>query len=167
MRSILRHFAFIFVGLALIFMPVVNASEDLPRYLDGQVEADNARRDRLPILLMVSLSDCPYCEKLKGEILNPMMLSGDYDAKVLIRELLVDEGEEVVDFGGDAVPAMQLAKRYGPVLAPTLLFLDPQGREIAQKIRGITTLDFYSFYLDQAIEEARARLSQSGNAAGN
>ena len=51
---------------------------------------DRARNGHMPILLVVSQEDCPYCELLKREILEPMLVSGEYDGRVLIRELLID-----------------------------------------------------------------------------
>jgi thioredoxin-related protein len=117
-----------------------------------------ARQARLPILLVVSQSDCPYCELLSREILRPMILSGEYEQRVLIRELSIDRGADVRDFDGALVAPGLLAERYGAKLTPTLLFLDDRGTQIAGRIRGINTVEFFGYYLDRAIDEALAHV---------
>ncbi len=151
------------IGLALCGMFLALQVQAVPG-LVSQVEnfaalGDRARAGRLPILLLVSQSDCPYCELLKREILRPMLISGDYDGRVLIRELLIDSELPVRDFDGRAVVPDALAKRYRVRLTPTVLFLDDRGREVAERIVGINTVDFYAYYLDAAIDAAGARLA--------
>lgn len=119
---------------------------------------DRARSGHMPILLVVSQADCPYCERLKREILEPMLVSGEYEGRVLIRELLIDSELPVRDFQGQAVSPDELARRYRARLTPTLLFLDYRGRELTERMVGINTLDFYGYYLDAAIDTARQRL---------
>lgn len=117
-----------------------------------------ARAERLPILLVVTQSFCSYCEKLEREILTPMILSGEYRHRVIIRELVSDAGNSVRDFDGRPVHAADIAARYGAWVTPTLLFLDDRGREIAPRIRGINTPELYGYYVDAAIDEARRRM---------
>lgn len=119
---------------------------------------DRARSGHVPILLVVSQADCPYCKLLKREILEPMLVSGEYDGRVLIRELLIDSERPVRDFEGRAVPPDQLARRYRARLTPTVLFLDYRGRELTERMVGINTVEFYGYYLDAAIDTARQRL---------
>ncbi|MCK5361468.1 MAG: thioredoxin fold domain-containing protein, partial [Gammaproteobacteria bacterium] len=107
---------------------------------------------------VVSQADCPYCELLKREILEPMLISGEYDGRVLIRELLIDSELPVRDFDGQAIAPDALAQRYRARLTPTVLFLDDRGRELTKPMIGINTVDFYGYYLDAAIDVARERL---------
>lgn len=39
-----------------------------------------------------------------------------------------------------------------------MLFLDPQGRELTDRMVGINTLEFYGGYLDQNIDTALSRV---------
>ena len=52
---------------------------------DLSVLAKQAKDRKLPILLMVSQDHCPFCSLLKSDVLNPMLLSGDYDDRVIIK----------------------------------------------------------------------------------
>lgn len=113
---------------------------------------------RVPILLAVTQDDCAYCEKLKEEILQPMLLSGEYADRALIRELRIDPGETVRDFAGRTVPAGDFAHRYKVWVTPTLIFLGPDGTEQHARILGINTVEFFGYYVDEAIDGARARV---------
>ena len=117
-----------------------------------------ARRRGLPIVLLVSRSDCSYCVLLKDEVLNPMMKSREYDDLALIGELMLDAAEPLRWFQGEYEHRDDVASRLDADLTPTLLFLAPDGTELVPRIRGVNTLEFFGFYLDRAIESARARL---------
>ena len=117
-----------------------------------------ARERRLPIVLLVSTSDCSYCMLLKDEVLNPMMKSREYDDRALVGELMLDSGEALRGFEGDRVRRGALASRFNAKVTPTLLFLDPDGTEIVPRIVGVNTVEMFGFYLDRAIDAARERL---------
>lgn len=130
----------------------VQAAEDLASL------GEHAGRENLPIMLVISQADCPYCKLLKREILEPMLLGGEYTDRVLIREFFIDSELPVRDFDGREVTPDALAGRYGARLTPTVLFLDHHGRELADPLIGINTVEFYGYYLDAAIDAARDRL---------
>jgi thioredoxin-related protein len=113
-----------------------------------------AKQKRIPILLMVSQEHCEFCELMKQEVLNPMLLSGEYSDKVLMRELLIDPGEQVTNFAGQQQSAQAFSSGYKVWVTPTLLFLDPQGEETAERILGINTVDYLLFYVEDAIDTA-------------
>jgi len=112
-----------------------------------------------PILLLMSQEDCPYCIKLKQEILNPMVLSGDYRNRIIMRELMIDSVEEQRGFDGHELDALTLASEYGISVTPTMLFLGPDGKELTKRIVGINTLELFSFYVDEAIDKAVKNLN--------
>jgi thioredoxin-related protein len=108
-----------------------------------------------PILVEFALTGCPYCRVAEEEFLEPMIRSGAYEDKVLIRRLRMDRGNTVLDFDGREIAAAELARRYGASLAPTVVVLDPaDGELLAEPVVGLKTVDFYGGYLDRAIEQA-------------
>ncbi len=119
-----------------------------------------AERTCVPLLLEFAADDCSYCALLEKEILNPTLLNRDYDQRVLMRKLVLDRGTRLRDFDGKAVYAADLAGRYRVSVTPTLLFVDRQGRELAERMVGVSTLDFYGDYLDQALDTAREKLRE-------
>lgn len=117
-----------------------------------------AKKGQRPILLMISQDHCPFCDLLKREVLHPMMISGDYDDKVVIRELFIDLSDSVQDFNNQKVDAADFAHSYNVYVTPTLLFLDQQGHELAKRLVGVNTVEMFSYYLDSAIDEAQGKL---------
>jgi thioredoxin-related protein len=146
------------LGALLVAIQVQALSAGVSHAENFAALGDRARTGQMPILLVVSQADCPYCELLKREILEPMLISGEYDGRVLIRELLIDSELPVRDFDGQAIAPDALARRYRARLTPTVLFLDHRGRELTERMIGINTVDFYPYYLDAAIDAARERL---------
>lgn len=132
----------------------------LVRAGDLRHTAREARQRHLPILLMVSRSHCGFCERMKDEVLKPMLLSGDHDSRVLIRELRIDPEEWVTDFQGRRLPASEFSARYQTEVTPTLLFLDPDGNEAAPRIIGINTVDLLPFYIENALAQAIKRTTE-------
>ena len=132
--------------------------DEVPLVDDLSALGRNARRRRLPIVLLVSRSDCPYCALLKDEVLNPMVKSREYDDRAVLGELMLDSEEPLRGFQGEYELRDDVASRLDADLTPTLLFLAPDGSELAPRILGVNTLELFGFYVDRAIESARARL---------
>ncbi len=143
---------FIHLGTTLSEIPII-------RVRDFHALAQRARRERRVIMLLVSQTDCPYCHLLKEEVIRPMILGGDFRDEILIREMAMDEGEQIVDFQGKTKEAADFAHDYGVFVTPTLLFLGPDGRELAKQMTGVNTIEMYYYYVAQSIHRALNRLS--------
>lgn len=125
---------------------------------DLATDAVVAENRRVPILVVVTRHDCPYCMRIKQDILRPMLLSGDYEGRVTIRELMIDPEYRLRDFSGQEVTSSELAARYEAVFTPTVLLLDAAGNEVADRLLGINTTELYGYYLDEAINQALANV---------
>ena len=136
--------------------PRVTITSDLGA--DGKL----ATARQLPIMLVFTASDCSYCDLLERDILRPMLISGDYDDKVIIRKIVIDEQPSIRDFRGRRIAADQLAQRYGVYVTPTILFLDSRGRELSERIVGINTVEMFGGRVDAAIAESRQVLHDRG-----
>ncbi|UCE89290.1 MAG: thioredoxin fold domain-containing protein [Pseudomonadota bacterium] len=127
---------------------------------DLQHDAHSARERDLPILMMFSMDGCPYCVLVEEDFLRPMLISGDYQDKVIIRMVKTDTYGNVRDFDGRAVDVDEFAQRYRAFVMPTVVLVDHRGRELAPRLVGISTPDFYGGDLDDAIDTALGRLRQ-------
>jgi len=147
----------IFLLLVFLALPVFaqQAGKVIPEATDLKALADVARKHQLPIMLMVSQEDCPYCLLLKNDILNPMMVSGDYVDRIIMAELVIDLGGTITDFDGKAVSPRDVAVRYNSTFSPTLLFLDADGRQVRKRMVGVNTIEMYGYYVDESIDAAR------------
>ena len=150
----------------LVASPFTTAEESLLKQAsDMHALGKIAEQKRIPILLMVSQEHCGYCELMKQEVLDPMLLSEDYTEQVLMRELLIDPGESVINFAGRRQTAEAFSDGYSVWVTPTLLFLDPQGRQAAEPILGINTIDFLLFYIEDAIDSAKSTMATKSHSA--
>jgi thioredoxin-related protein len=122
---------------------------------DLRQEADAMRARKLVLLLEFAREDCPYCHKLERLFLLPMQRNADYDDKILVRSISLDDGQTVIDFDGRSLATSEFAARYGASLTPTLLFLNADGIEISERLVGIWSEDFYGGFIDKRIDTAR------------
>jgi thioredoxin-related protein len=130
------------------------AEVEVPLATDLQADGRQAREARLPVLLTFSAIVCEYCRQLEDEFLRPMLISGEYTDRILIRRLLLDNGSRVIDFSGERIATTQLSDRYKVFVTPTILFLDGNGNELARRMVGINTPEMYGGYLDNCIATA-------------
>ncbi len=155
-----RH-APVVVWLALCGLMMLTAragaAPPVPLLNDLQAAAREADEREIPILLSFSAHYCGYCDLLEEEFLQPMLISGDYEDKVLIGKILIDDEQRIRDFTGVSTSGPELADRYRIDLTPTLVLLDGRGDELTHRLVGLTTLDFFGGYLDNAIDEALAK----------
>lgn len=135
--------------------------QQLPQATDLAADRLQADREQKVILLLVSQDHCPFCHQIKREIIRPMIAAGDHSAELLIRELFIDAGSSLRDFSGNAVDGADFAHRYGVDLTPTLLFLDPDGRELTDRLVGMQTPDFFYFYVEQSIKQAISAMREA------
>ena len=114
-----------------------------------------SRNSHAVIILYFSAPDCRYCMKLEDAVLNPMLRSSDYDKQVLLRKVDWRSPAIVHGFLGQRISLHSLAERYAVKVTPTLVFVDPNGREVAPRILGFQSADFFWYYLDRNIEQSR------------
>lgn len=132
---------------------------ELPLSQDLAADAALAAQGGLPLVLLVSQHDCGYCLQLKEWILLPTIRSRSYRGRVLFREVLMEAGRELRDLQGRPGTGAALAQEYGVSITPTLLFLAPDGRELAKRMVGLSgTQDLMFAYLDETLEQAIAAM---------
>jgi thioredoxin-related protein len=130
--------------------------------IDLNREGRQAEQACVPLLLEFAAEHCEYCTLLEEEVLHPTLLNRDYDQRVLMRKLVIDRSSKLRDFNDTPVSAAELASRYRVFVTPTLLFLDSQGRELAERMVGVMTLEFYGGYLDRAMRASSEKLRDLG-----
>ena len=121
---------------------------------DWSGEAALARQSGIPIMLLFSSDDCAYCERLKREVLRPLLETGSFIDRALLREFNIDRGGKITDFDGDRIRSRIFVKRYEIYATPTVLLVDYEGKAIADPIVGFNGANSYSEQLDEAISSA-------------
>lgn len=123
-----------------------------------QSDGELVRNRRIPMILMFSADDCPYCIVMESDHLVPLLRNREYDELVLIRKIHLDSTERIDSFSGDEITPVSLGNSYGVWLTPTLLFLDGKGREVQKRIIGLGVRDFVNGEIDELILGAIAKL---------
>lgn len=126
----------------------------LKQITDIRETAKLADADQLPILMMFGTDECPYCRLLKEDFLIPMIISGDYTDKILLREVHVAPQSDIIDFSGQKIAVSDFAARYKVRLFPTMVFIDSNGQVLVKSIIGITTPSLFGGTLDDQIDKA-------------
>jgi len=133
----------------------VDTSRDM--YASQQI----ASARQMPVMIMFAAEECPYCEILESEVLRPMLISGDYGGKVLIRKFMIDHDAKIRDFDGKMIDSSDFPDRYNVFVTPTLVFLGYDGQELAETIIGVNTLELFAGRVDDAILESLNTLRQT------
>ncbi|WP_018412357.1 thioredoxin fold domain-containing protein [Methyloversatilis thermotolerans] len=153
MKSLLV--ALLCIGLsapALAAKPARATAPVLPLLLDA---GGDVRPGSLLVVLF-SLPDCHWCEEVRSHYLAPLAR----DAGLVIREVDLNGRRPLTDFDGTVTTQAAFAKRLKVQFAPTVLFLDAQGRQVAAPLVGAGKADFYGAYLDEAIASGRRAASK-------
>lgn len=130
------------------------AAEGVPPAQDLQQDAAAARAIDGALLVILVGQRCVYCERVLNEFLIPMSRNRQYQEKLVMRRLVVSDDSPIRDFEGRPSTPRKLARQYGYSLVPTVLLLDAKGRMLAKPVVGLTTVDYYGMYLDEAIDLA-------------
>jgi len=127
---------------------------ELPAAVNLQQDAELRKSTGMTIMVYVSAPDCPYCTRLEEEVIKPLLRSGDYTNKLILRNMNWDSSVPVVDFQGVPQEPGDFLLKYNIIATPTLLFLNSDGSEAAKRITGYQGSDFFWYYLDRAIQRA-------------
>ena len=124
-----------------------------PASLRAAAQAAAAKGE--PLVLMTTVAGCPYCDLVRNHHLLPMLRARQVQAVQLdIR----DRRSNLQDFAGNTTTPAEQVAAWKARFAPTVLFLGPQGQELAERLVGVAVPDFYGEYLEARLTEARAKL---------
>ena len=124
-----------------------------PKSLPESLQA--ALQKRQPLVLMVSLDGCPFCKIVRENYLVHMAR----DEGLPVVQIDMQSKAVLTDWIGHTNTHTALIEKLGVNVAPTLVFYGQGGREVAERLVGLSSVDFYGAYLD-------ARLATARNAVG-
>lgn len=107
-----------------------------------------------PVLVAFVADYCGYCRQLEKDYLKPMAKNSAYATRILIRTVDIAGTQDLIDFTGNMLSPSDFANNYQANITPTLVFLDKQGKEIAERLVGYNSPDYYGVDLDKSIEQA-------------
>lgn len=127
----------------------------VPSSLPQAAQAAAARGE--PLVVMVTLRGCAFCDVVRRHHLLPMLRRGEVQA---VQIDMLDRSTPLETFGARRTTGYEQARAWRVTVAPTLLFLDAQGRELAERMEGMGLADFYGPYLEERLQQARQRLAR-------
>ncbi|MEW5771397.1 MAG: thioredoxin fold domain-containing protein [Pseudomonadota bacterium] len=156
-QGFVRLLAIVTWALAMACGPAW-AEEGVPYARNLQKDGELAKKKQGVVLVMFSGDFCSYCERVLNEFLIPMSRNPDYQKKLVMRRIDNTGLSTVRNFDGTPAEHRKLASENGVRMVPTVMLFDQNGRLLAKPLVGLTTVDFYGLYLDQAIDEAVAKV---------
>lgn len=126
---------------------------------DWQQLSSKSRANNLPIIVMIDQEDCPFCRRVEGEFFAAIFASGEFDDQALFGKMSINAGDSVIDQDGRTVLVESFLADLNTNFTPTILFLDADKTELTKKMVGLSTPDFYGFYLERAIKKSIKALS--------
>lgn len=136
--------------------PSAKADSSPLKELDNlETLAQTARKTDLPIMLTVGAQWCEFCHILRDEVLEPMALGGEYEGKYMyMRYLSIDDRHDIPGIDGKPMNKNKWAYQYNADLTPTVLFIDGNGKEVADKIVGISNIELFSALIHSRLNQA-------------
>ena len=134
--------------------PAAAAPATLPVATSLQDELAAALKAGQPLVLMVSLDGCVFCKIAREHYLAPMRL----EQNLHVVQINMQHKTIVKDLLGHNKTQEQLIAELKVAIAPTLIFYGRQGAEVAERLVGVTSEDFYGAYLAQRLATAQARV---------
>ena len=126
-----------------------------PASLRAAAQAAAAKGE--PLVVMTTLTGCPFCDLVRQNYLWPMNRAGDL---VAVQIDIRDHRTLVQGFNGESTSPASLAAEWKARFAPTVLFFGPRGEELAERLVGMAVPDFYGEYLAARLAEGRRRLQK-------
>jgi len=151
-----RHFTAALVGGLVLPGLALARDTALPVPASLPVAAQAAAAKKEPLVLLVSLPGCPYCEVVRRNYLLPAQRDGSLHAWQLN---ITDRSTPLTGFDGKATTAAEQIAAWKAGFTPTVLFLGGQGQELAERLVGLASVDFYGAYLDERLATARKTLA--------
>jgi thioredoxin-related protein len=142
----------------LLAGPVGAAAGGLVHATNFQVDARNATKRKVPVMVLFTTPSCPYCEQVKREYLIPMQKDPAYRARVIIREVTINSTAPLTGFDGTLTTEGAFAAAHKVYLVPTVMVFDTQGNAASEPVVGLLIPDYYFGYLMSAIDEGQRKV---------
>lgn len=152
-----KYLTLIVAPLLYTYLTISSAAE-LESTIDWNAEANNASQQKIPVMVVFSSDECTYCDRLKEDMIIPLMEDGGLQQQVHINEFNIDSGGKVTDFDGDRIRSRIFVDRYQIYATPTVILLDYNGDPLTRPIVGFNNSVEYKIHLSDAIKDAKSAL---------
>jgi thioredoxin-related protein len=128
-------------------------------------EVSETRRSGVPTLVLFTSQDCAYCNRLKNQVLVPLLERGALKGIARIREIDIHGGGKIRDFDGERIRTKIFVERYDVYATPTLMLVNGRGESVGEPIVGFNNAEDYLPYLESVVEVIGASSQLAGSQA--
>ena len=146
--------------LAGLFLLPASYAAEVQALTDLRADMAQAKALNVPILLLIHSQGCTYCHYVMEDHLRPMVLSGQYKNRALIRQLAADDAQDLLDAQGKTLSAKDFARALKVRFYPTIVFLDGEGQPLNERLIGVANIDLYGTQLENALQRATAQMKR-------
>ncbi|MBX2856508.1 MAG: thioredoxin family protein [Rhodobacteraceae bacterium] len=100
-------------------------------FKDLTEDLETAASEGKRLAIIFEQRGCIYCEKLHEEVFSDPKISQYIAENFIMVQMNLFGDEEVTDFDGEALPEKEMARRWGVVFTPTILFMPEIAAEAA------------------------------------
>ncbi|GJL83821.1 MAG: hypothetical protein DHS20C01_34550 [marine bacterium B5-7] len=148
----------------VLWLSSVSYAADVPRAVDLQADGVGALAASQPVIVFYSATYCEYCDAVRAEFFQHLLSDPRYASRIILREVVIDSDYNLTDFSGKRASHRSFAGLNGVQLVPTVRFVDGHGNNLADPMIGVTTMDYYGWYLNKRINRSINQLIGSGEA---
>jgi hypothetical protein len=118
----------------------------------------NLQQQQAPaVVVLFSLPDCAYCEKVRQQSLRHIHTDPDYEGRVAVYEIdFSDNKRSFIWFDGKTYTGKLLAALLNVKFSPTVMVFNAKGAVAGKPLLGASLPEFYGAYLDELIKAAWA-----------
>lgn len=129
--------------------PALAQAPVLPRPASLAAELERALAARRALVVMVSLEGCPWCKLARENYLVPLSAGGQRVVQIEMAGPI-----PLTDLRGRPSTHEQVVRALDVRVAPTVLFIGRGGAEVAPRLSGVASPDFYGAYLQERVDAA-------------
>ena len=148
------------MGAFLACMVAGNAWPNLPATLPAATDLASdlvqALQTGQPLVVLVSLEGCGYCQQVRQSYLAPMRVRNGLH----VVQIDMHTTSRVADFDGQPLSHQDWVNKRAIKIAPTVLFFGAKGAEFAPRLVGASLPDFYGAYLNDRLRTAAAMITK-------
>jgi thioredoxin-related protein len=156
MKLVLKNVFLVLIVATASWLPMAQAAS-LPTVTDFTIEAKAAQEKQVPILILFMSDTCHYCETVLNDFLLPMHRDPAFANKVILRQIETSSKDELIDFDGVSTSHRAFSSKNEAWAVPVVMLFDSHG-QVLTSIVGLLTVDFYYFYLENAINESLEKI---------
>jgi thioredoxin-related protein len=157
LRSILTMILLLSIGVASAALPRDPArfffEETLGDLKDDLQDAKG--KGKKGVVIFFEQDECPFCHRMKGTILNQVVVQDYYRERFLVLSIDIESDEELVDFDGNATTKKKyfakIARNRGAT--PVFAFFDMDGKMVVRYTGASSGVDEFIWLGEFAAEK--------------